>query len=66
MKVYINGALNATVYSPGSMGHYGGDVFIGKLGSPTTLPSNTPGTFDEFRIYSRALSADEVTSLYKQ
>jgi hypothetical protein len=66
MKVYINGALNTTFTSPGKMGHYGNDVFIGKLGSPTTLPSNTPGTFDELRIYNRALSAAEISTLYSE
>ena len=47
----------------------GPSLFVGKGTNATSCPNGTgytPGTFDDIRIYNRALSASEVSTLYGQ
>lgn len=60
--MYVNGVVEA-VSSPTPFGHASPNFYIGA--DPAYSRAHFPGDIDEVRIYSRALSADEVTSLYR-
>lgn len=71
MKVYINGTLdNSSVYSSGVNNPAGIPLGIGnfyyQVANPWNYPSNLRlnGVIDSTRIYSRALSANEILSNY--
>ena len=57
---YVNGALNTTCSAAAAAGMpFSGAVSMGGLN-----PANPTGILDEVRIYSRALSAQEIAALY--
>ena len=56
---YINGVLNASCAITASAGAASDPLMIG--GNDNTSPT---GVMDELRIYQRALSAQEITSVY--
>lgn len=60
-KIYINGVLITTNPATGTLTDYGQNIYIGKFGN---LSYYLPGSIGEIRIYSRALSQSEVTTLY--
>lgn len=62
MKVYVDGVLKQTCAATGSINLTGGGIEIGSFAS-TGYPFK--GVIDEVRIYNRALSASEITTLYK-
>ena len=67
VKVYVNGVqYGSDVSFPTSIGNTSGNhIFLGTYG--TTAPSLGrwfSGSVDDFRIYNRALSAQEVQQLY--
>jgi hypothetical protein len=62
MKVYVDGSLDNSTITTGKI--YGGisDLWIGaNIGASG---QNFNGSIDEVRIYNRALSAEEILSLY--
>ena len=62
MKLYLDGICVATTSFSGSLGGSDNNTAIGALG---TLSGNFfYGYIDEFRIWSRALTQTEITSLY--
>ncbi len=61
MEIYHNGALFAT---GGNRGRAWGDVNSFKLGTDAGTGSDWPGKIDDFRIYDKALTAEEVTTLW--
>ncbi|WP_304141513.1 LamG domain-containing protein [Mesoflavibacter zeaxanthinifaciens] len=60
MKLYVNGQIVTNRAVVGKLDIYNSDLFIGK-----TLDSkvNTPGTYDNFMIFNRALNKQEVLEL---
>lgn len=62
--IYVNGVLQSgyTAYS-GNIGLYG-NLYIGKYSAGASLYFD--GLLDEIRIYNRALTSEEVGTLYKQ
>jgi hypothetical protein len=66
LKLFVNGTEKVSLFAPGTIDHFGKDVFIGKTEGYTnpydSKNSNTPATIDEVRIYSRALSIQEIKS----
>ena len=64
LKLYINGVERKSLLAPGRLGHFGNDVFIGTTNEISTKSSNTPGTFDEIRIYKKALTAKQINRLF--
>jgi hypothetical protein len=60
-KIYINGALVATVAGTGVIGTNPESVFIGTRGSWENFFN---GLIDDARIYNRALTATDVLALY--
>ncbi|MDP4207578.1 MAG: LamG domain-containing protein [Bacteroidota bacterium] len=66
IKLYVNGVLKAWRSAFGTILTSNGDVFIGKHPNLTRPDYDfTKGKIDEARIYSRALSQDEIIQLYK-
>jgi Concanavalin A-like lectin/glucanases superfamily len=67
MRVYINGALAAGptnhTGSGGISAHSNGGIQIGRYGP--TFGQYFNGKIDDVRVYSRALSADEIKQLYQ-
>jgi hypothetical protein len=66
-SIFINGSLD-TVYSTGTnVGMHGSDLAVGYLPQGTGLDPNAYwyGLIDEVAIWTRALSANEIQSLYK-
>ena len=61
-NIYVNGVLKGSAAA--------GSFYYGTSNQPMYFPTqysggyNNNGTFDEFRIYNRSLSADEVKELY--
>ncbi|MFA6077782.1 MAG: LamG domain-containing protein [Candidatus Paceibacterota bacterium] len=62
MRVYVDGVLKQTCAATGSINISGGGIEIGSFSS-TGYPFK--GVIDEVRIYNRALSASEISDLYK-
>jgi concanavalin A-like lectin/glucanase superfamily protein/uncharacterized protein DUF2341 len=61
VKVYVNGEIDDTEVSSGSMSDGSNDV---QIGSFTGTGNFFNGTIDEVRIYNRALSPQEIKDLY--
>ncbi|GHN01470.1 hypothetical protein WSM22_29590 [Cytophagales bacterium WSM2-2] len=61
MTLYINGNPVATMPVAGKIDSWGANVYLGKVRNASAF---TPGTFGDMRIYNRALSASEISSLY--
>ncbi len=62
-KLYVNGALITSNSTSGTLKDYSQNIYIGKYGNSNNF---LPGSINELRIYNRALSQTEVTSLYQQ
>jgi hypothetical protein len=69
-KIYINGSEVASNSSTSNSGYSSaGRNFLGAYsssGNPTTALLNLDGKLDQIRIYDSALSAADVTTLYKE
>jgi hypothetical protein len=63
-QLYVGGALVATNHGPQGGGHSGGAV-LGRANTGSGGDAFIGGSLDEFRIYARCLSADEVKALTK-
>jgi hypothetical protein len=61
LTLYVNGVSDGTA-SIGTISTPSGTIHIGSWNNG--IENNFPGTMDDVRIYSRALSAPEVTGLY--
>jgi len=68
IKIYLNGLLENTVGTAGSVASSGAAISLGSLLSSNTPPAPTTyyhnGGLDEVGIWSRALSAAEILALY--
>lgn len=66
VSMYFDGVLIST--ESGAHGNYGStDFIIGRTvqgGNDTRVKTNFNGSIDDVRIYNRALSASEITTLY--
>ena len=61
--VYIDGVLSEVIAANSAPSNQPGTVFT--LGSLSTITLPLLGSMDDVRVYNRALSASEVTALYK-
>lgn len=59
---YRNGVLNGSAQANGSLGNWIGGFAIG--GDEGSTAQTTNGSFDDFMLYNRTLSASEVLNLY--
>jgi hypothetical protein len=66
MKLYVNGELISQMPAQGDFIISGTDSYIGKSSDIRPVYDFTPGKIDEARIYNRALSPDEILTLYKK
>jgi hypothetical protein len=68
MKLYLNGVLvaqsNTTVRPVGDLGNFGSGLGIGHGQDGTTFAFGLNGVVDEVKLYSRALTAQEVQMLH--
>jgi hypothetical protein len=63
IRFYLNGiAVDSSSYT-GQMTDSGQNLFFGKYGNSNNY---LPGSISEIRIYNRALSPAEITTLYNQ
>ncbi len=62
MKTYVNGELKKTV-SNAALGSNSDNVFLGKYTSVSQYFLD--GAIDDIKIYSRALSDDEIKLIYE-
>jgi hypothetical protein len=67
LKLFVNGVETSSISVSGKIDDYGQNVWIGH-GNNNGNPSIgwTPGNIDEVRIYNRALSQEEINTLYNQ
>ena len=67
MKLYVNGTLTAWKSISGNLLYNTNDIYIGDLQfyNNGTL-GLLPGNIDEVRIYNRALTEEEIISLYHE
>ncbi|MBY0294044.1 LamG domain-containing protein [Patescibacteria group bacterium] len=69
-KVWANGVLKSTKSNtPAPLDPNSNPLTLGAGGTVGTCPAGngyTPGKYDDVRVYSRALSSDEIYSLYKE
>jgi hypothetical protein len=63
IKIYVNGVLRTTLPFTSDIGDSNGLLRIGR--QKGTFSRFFTGTIDDARIYSRAISATEVTALYR-
>lgn len=61
MVLYVNGAVAASMPIVGKVDHYGTDLFVAYMNNPGLY---TPGTFGDIRIYNKALTAAQISTLY--
>lgn len=64
-RAYLNGVLQKTVSNPPSPMLNGNEVVVG-AGGVLGLTSFFQGVIDDFRIYNRALTPDEIAALYNK
>lgn len=66
LQVYVNGELDSTISLVGTIHQSNIGLRIGGYGEDSEYPSNRyfPGLIDEVMIFNRALSSDEIASLY--
>jgi hypothetical protein len=65
-KICLNGQVMSQYFWPDyKMGSYQTDIFIAKHGNITGTKTYTPGEIDDVRLYDRALSKEEISSLYQ-
>lgn len=64
-KLYIDGKLKNTNYSPGSFFGNADDLFLGKMNDPQ-YPYWINGSLDDIRIYNKALNLNEIRNLYTE
>jgi hypothetical protein len=64
-RVFIDGRLDATAYEPGRLAIYAGSLNL-RIGAEQDGSYPFGGPIDDVRIYSRALSAEEIQELYGQ
>jgi hypothetical protein len=65
-SVYVNGALSASVSTSGSINSYATAVYFGRYGNLPLIPDFCfDGDVVDVKIFDRALSANEATSLYQ-
>ncbi len=65
MVVYLNGEKDAKKTASGKLLQTSYDLVLGQA-LPGNLQYGFQGTLDEFRLYNRAMSAQEVQALYRQ
>jgi hypothetical protein len=64
-KLYLNGTFENSVNNDITiLDNASSDLFVGKMGSTTSLTRFCHGIIDDCRIYNRALSAAEVSTMY--
>ena len=63
VNLYVNGALEGSAYAGFPLDYGTRPVFIGTTGQPG-WDGRVQGTVDEVSIYNRALSSDEIASIY--
>ncbi|PIT86830.1 MAG: hypothetical protein COU33_00995, partial [Candidatus Magasanikbacteria bacterium CG10_big_fil_rev_8_21_14_0_10_43_6] len=65
-SIYLNGVSDATPSSlGGTLGNNSSPLTVGTLRTLTTPTKFMDGKIDEVRVYNRALSASEISALYK-
>ena len=66
-QLFLNGSLlsenNSRKYS--GFNSFPTDIYIAKHGNLDEPPHHTPGHIDDVRIYNKALSANQIKSLYE-
>ncbi len=62
MTLYVNGKVLAGRKAPGKIDTYDSNLFIGKTPYKEFY---TSGSYDDLKIYNRALTKDEVMTLYE-
>ncbi|MFB6342645.1 LamG-like jellyroll fold domain-containing protein [Saccharicrinis sp. FJH62] len=62
-KLYVNDELIDTKLNIGILNAFNHDLYIGKSGD---REDNVPGVIDDIRIYSRAISYQEIQELYSE
>jgi hypothetical protein len=70
IKGYVDGALKVNNAASGTIAYIDNSVFIGTTGhtaipNPILLNNYFSGYIDDVRIYNRALTADEISRVYK-
>ena len=65
MRIYVNAALKGTLQKSGAIAAYPTDVHIGAGIYSDAETEYITGTIDEVKIYSRALSAEEIKTDYE-
>jgi len=63
VKTYINGALTHTYSGSGAIGDVDNSQNDFRIGGRQSTSHNFQGRIDEVRVYNRALSASEITTL---
>lgn len=67
VKFYINGQLDATYQSNGTLSNVSNPVLIGISQNQTNCNCNRfKGKIDDVKIYNRALSGNEIQTLYSE
>jgi len=65
IRLYVNGALAAETYQPGSLWPGNNDLVIGGEVDGTQLASPFAGLIDEPTLYNRALTPEEIRLIYE-
>jgi len=66
ISIYINGTLKGTCAKTGVMVPNNDPFIIGDKGNGVNNPNSFKGKIDEVRVYNRALSSSEITTLYNE
>lgn len=68
IKIYVNGSLINSQRATGSMTDFGQDLYIARHGNKSEYYNtifHLPGDIDDVRIYSKALTADQILNMYQ-
>lgn len=64
LKIYVDGALETTTTSGGSIDNGNNPFYIGRRGGTSANQGHFSGLIDETSIFNAELSASDVTSIY--
>jgi hypothetical protein len=66
VKIYFNGALDAKIQAAGRLWTTTTDLIIGAVPTAGTISEVFSGEIDDIRIYNRALTEQEIQTLYHE
>ncbi|MGC6366894.1 MAG: tandem-95 repeat protein [Candidatus Marinamargulisbacteria bacterium] len=64
-RLYVNGELKKSIDAPIQLDAFNTDVYIGKQANLNRSIDHTPMDLDDVKLYNKALTTEEITTIYQ-